>query len=422
MAGGSSSSGGATTGGSTSSPGTGGAATGGTSASGGNAGSGGPATGGIDGGGGAAVSGAAGASGSTGETSLGGAGGVTGASGAGGEVASGGAVGEGTPALHWVGRVDQSNPSEVLCGWSGCGVIARFQGTGASVRMGDALEYTVVVDGEVQPKLTASSGTNVLAENLTPGTHVVELYRRVEAHQGESRFLGFDFEAGNLLAPAVSPSRRIEIIGDSITCGYGNEGADQSCGYTPETQNHYLTYGAIAARHLGAELSTIAWSGRGVVCNYGDEPESCTDPFSGYYGRTLPQRQDSQWDFSSWQADAVVVNLGTNDFSTNSDPTEAEFESAYQSLLETIRAHYPGAFILCTIGPLLSGADLSSVRTYIQNVVAGLNNAGDQRVSVFDIEPTDGSEGYGCDWHPSLTTHERMAAELTGALESTLGW
>jgi lysophospholipase L1-like esterase len=235
-------------------------------------------------------------------------------------------------------------------------------------------------------------------------------------------FLGFDFGGGTLLAPPPAPERRLEIVGDSITCGYGNEGADENCTFSPETENHYLSYGAIAARNLGAELNTIAWSGKGVVCNYGDEAASCTNPLPTYYDRTLPKNAGSRWDFSAFQPDAVIINLGTNDFSTNDDPTRSEFEQGYQSFLQHIRSKNPDAFILCTNGPMLTGTDLSTARTYIETVVKALNDAGDARIGTFRMDPQDRENGLGCDWHPSLTTHEIMAAELELALKAALGW
>jgi len=314
--------------------------------------------------------------------------------------------------------VDTSDPTVARFAWSGTGAIARFNGSIASVELGGGQEYTVVVDGTVQPKLVAKEGLNTLTQGLSPGEHTVELYRRTEASQGESTIRSFDFGGGQLLAPKAVV-RRLEFIGDSITCGYGNEGASASCGFTPQTENHYLSYAAITARNLQAELSTVAWSGKGVVCNYGDDANSCTDPMPTYYDRILPNRADSIWDFSRFQPDAVVVNLGTNDLSTNSDPDQATFESGYKALLVRVRKAYPKAHILCTNGPMLSGTDLTNVRRYIGDVVTEL---ADPSISTFEITPQDGSDGYGCDSHPSLERHEKMAAVVTAAIKSALGW
>jgi lysophospholipase L1-like esterase len=384
---------------------------------------------------GGAAPGAAAASGSPTEVAAGGGmstaeeavGGALGLSGDGGAAstsagADAGALPEGTPGVRFVGRVDTSEAAGALFAWSGTGVVARFTGSSLGVRLTGGQQYTVLIDGQVGPKLTSTGGSDSLATGLAAGEHQVELYRRTEANQGESRFLGFDIADGELLAPPPAPERRIEIIGDSISCGYGDEGADMSCMFSPDTENHYLTYGAIAARNLGAELSTIAWSGKGVVCNYGDDASSCVDPMPNQFPRTLPSRTDSVWDFSLFQPQAVVINLGTNDLSTNVDPTEQEFVAAYVTLLERMRTAYPDALILCTIGPLLGGADLTTARTYIASAVQQRADAGDAGVRTFELEPTNPEDGYGCDYHPSLRTHEIMAAVLTDELSAQLGW
>jgi lysophospholipase L1-like esterase len=327
------------------------------------------------------------------------------------------------PGVRFVGRVDTTSSAGfdgagARFAWSGSGVVARFSGSQIAVRLAGGQQFTVLVDGVLQPKLSPTGGLDVLAGNLPFAEHTVELYRRTEANQGESQFLGLDLGDGALLAPPPLPERRIELVGDSITAGYGNEGADMSCPFTPDTENHYLTYGALAARQLGAELSTVAWSGKGVVCNYGDDPTSCSDPLPPYYERTLPARVDSVWSFSDWQPQAVVVNLGTNDFSTTSDPTQAEFEAALGALLARIRSGYPDALILATVGPLLNGTDLSTARSYVANAAQARNAAGDARVKSFELTPTNAADGYGCDYHPSLRTHEIMGETLAGVLRA----
>jgi lysophospholipase L1-like esterase len=334
---------------------------------------------------------------------------------------SGGAGQNVEPGVRFVGRVDTSDPAGARFAWSGSGIVARFSGTSLAVRLGGGQQYSVLIDGVLQPKLVPTGASDTLATELAAGEHEVEIYRRTEANQGESVFMGLELGSGQLLAPPPVAERRIEIIGDSISCGYGNEGPDMNCGFTPDTENHYLTYGALAARTLGAELTTVAWSGKGVVCNYGDDATSCVDPLPTYYDRALPNRPN-QWDFSSWQPHAVVINLSTNDFSTAVDPAQADFETAYAALIERVRAAYPEAVILCTVGPMLSGADLSTARSYISNAVQARVAAGDSGVKTFELAPTDAANGYGCDWHPSLRTHEIMAEALTGVLRSELGW
>ncbi len=370
------------------------------------------------GGGGA---GSAGTSGNGGSGGSGASGGSAGNGGSGGSSGTGGSAGSGgspaTPEVRFIGRVE-TNGQERTFAWSGTAIAFRFEGTDASITLDDdGRFFTLLVDGQEQ-LLPTSSGEQsyTLASGLTPGEHEIWLHRRTEALFGNTRFIDLDLGGGTLLPPPPPAARRIEIIGDSITCGYGNEGADEFCDFSASTENHYLTYGAIAARNLGAELSTVAWSGKGIIYNYGDDKN---EPMPELYARTLPQDASSSWDFS-WQPDVVVINLGTNDFSTDGDPSEGEFAGAYEAFLADIRNRNQTAHILCVIPTLLGGNDLANAKAYIEQAVAARNAAGDDKVKAVAL--SFDQSGWGCDYHPSLETHASMGAALTAELQAWLGW
>ena len=318
--------------------------------------------------------------------------------------------------VRLVGRMDVLDPAGPRFAWSGTGVVAEFSGTSVTIRLDDSglNQFTVLIDGALAPKLVALAGPNdyPLAADLAQGTHRIEVYRRSEAPFGPTQFLGFDFGAGGELLPPPPVTRRIEIIGDSVSTGYGNEGV-LPCTFTPETQNHYLTYGAIAARAVGAELSTVAWSGKGVVFNYDTD---VVEPMPALYARTLPQDPESTYDFSI-VPDVVVINLGTNDFSTEGDPTTEQFAEAYAGLLARVRDEYPDAFILGTVGPLLNGTDLSAARAAIAAGVAAFEANGGSNARAWEMNVPNAAPP-GCDYHPNLETHQAMADALIPELEA----
>jgi hypothetical protein len=321
----------------------------------------------------------------------------------------------GAPAVRFVGRIDRADPKGPRFAWSGSGFVAAFEGTSVGVKLSGGQQYTVVLDGVVKSKLLpASTTTTMIAAGLPGGRHVVEVYRRTEAEWGESQFLGLDLGAGALLPPPAAPARRIEVIGDSISTGFGDEGTDP-CPYTIDTENHYVTWGAVAARAVGAELVTTAWEGKGLVCNVGDGP--CTMPFPTYYDRTLPMRADSTWDFNSWQPHVVVINLGTNDFSTAVDPTPTQFSDGYVAFLRHIRGNYRDALILLTCGPVLGTSELQKVKDGIATAIAAL---GDPRIKSFDLAIQSGPTG--CAGHPNVSTHQKMAETLVAELKKDLAW
>ncbi len=319
------------------------------------------------------------------------------------------------PGPYYVGRHDASDPDAVRMSWSGTGLILRFDGTGARVTMNGAGRFfTVVLDGEVQPTLAVSGdrATYDLASGLPAGEHVVELYRRTEGSFGVTEIFGVEVD-GELLG-AEPPSRRIEVVGDSITAGYGVDGADQFCDFSAETENHFLTYAAVAARALDAELGAVAWSGKGVIYNYGDNRDQ---PMPTLYDRVLATEAGSAGTIRP--ADAVVVNLGTNDFSTDGDPPEGEFVPAYVGLLEQIRARHPDALIVSTVAPHLGAADMGRAQPYIESAIAMRAGAGDTNIRWADI---DGFEDWGCDYHPGDETQAVLGEQLVTILRSELGW
>src|SRR5690606_7731970 len=118
--------------------------------------------------------------------------------------------------------------------------------------------------------------------------------------------------------------------------------------------------------------------------------------------------------------DAVVINLGTNDFSTDGDPTPELFTGRYVELLAHLRDVYPTAYILCTVGPLLNGSDLQAARAGIADAVATRQGAGDERVDAWEMNISN--DDPGCDYHPGLETHQRMADALVSELSARLDW
>jgi lysophospholipase L1-like esterase len=330
---------------------------------------------------------------------------------------------ESEPGVRLVGRFDRANPPQPSFGWSGSTMIARFQGTGASLRIdGSPNLFTVVVDGMVAPVLSVASGVTqyTLASDLPPGLHDVVVSRRTEGNQGESRLLGLDVLDGELLAPPAHPDRRIEIYGDSITAGYGMDGAGPSCPWSAATENHYLTYAAIAARELGADLHTIAWSGIGMYRNYGSAAPS-PDAMPAVYARTLPTQEGSTWDFATWQPHVVVINLGTNDVSTQGDPG-SPFRTAYLDFVRALRERYPNTFFVLAIGPMLEGSQFTAIKNHLQAVINTRAGEGDDRMSYLQFPVQLASDGYGCDYHPSAKTNAKMAPLLVAELRARLSW
>ncbi|WFR58832.1 cellulose binding domain-containing protein [Anaerocolumna sp. AGMB13025] len=323
----------------------------------------------------------------------------------------------------FIGRFDTSDPAGPKFSWGTTTIKADFQGTGISVNLKSTGDnwFEVIIDGNVKTPINVtaqSSSPILLASGLTNGNHTVELVKRTEAWVGDVQFLGFTVTNGSLLAAPTPASRRIEFIGDSITCGYGNEGTSQYQSFTTRNENSYQAYGAITARLLEADPITVSWSGKGVIRNYGGDT---TDVMPSIYSRVLAYDSTLQWNPSQWIPQVVVINLCTNDYSIGI-PDRTAFTTAYSNLVARIRTQYPDAHIYCAMGPMLSGDSQSSARDYIRGVVNDKNSAGDPKVHYIEFPVQEWANGYGEDWHPSLITHQLMADQLAARISADLGW
>jgi hypothetical protein len=182
---------------------------------------------------------------------------------------------------------NNAGETEKMFTWSGTSAVLSFEGTSVKPFISrppdaygvDSSWHRVFIDGDSAQDIAYKDYNEkdeiLLAENLQEGTHTVTFYKRTEVQVGSQLFLGFSVLGASTSALQV-PERRLEFIGNSISCGYG---VRDSCTVNPSTwavegtcpsftstsEDHYYSYGAVAARALGAEDQTLCWSGK-VYC------------------------------------------------------------------------------------------------------------------------------------------------------------
>ncbi len=345
------------------------------------------------------------------------------------------------PRVRSTGRVDHTDPNVARFAYPGVTFELAFEGETVTVELDDASKadpkhsnhYQVLVDGAPALDLAVTPGVHeyTLASGLAPGSHRVALYKKTEAFVGSGAFRSFSVlgKGPKALDLPARPARRLEFVGDSITCGYGNEATidappagNPSTGFTAENEDHYRSYDALAARALGAELHATCISGIGVTRDYGGKT---SDQMPVLFGRTLPFEAEPAWDFAAYTPDAVIVNLGTNDFGQGV-PDQAGFERAYDAFLGDLRRHYPNAHLACLTGPMFTNSwpageeRLTKINQWVGGAVERRKAQGDTRISFLALAPQ--APPFGEDWHPSLATHARMAGEVEHHLREKLGW
>lgn len=321
-----------------------------------------------------------------------------------------------------VGRFDSRDAAGPRFGWPGTQVIAKFTGDKISVDLGDTSgedQFDVSIDGKDPTLLKVDSKekkTYELASGLAAGEHTLVLTKRTESSVGETQLFKINATLSGTPPPAA---RRIEMIGDSITAGYGVLGADSSCTFSADTEDESFAWGALTAKELGAVHTAIAWSGIGLVQNFEGET---TEEMPDKYGRALGTDPASTWTPSQFEPDVIVLALGTNDLGgQGTDPGDA-FQTKLVAFLATIRtAHHDSNIVLAT-SPMLDGDKKAEQKKFFQGALDARKLAGDAKITLLDIDTITDAEGFGCDFHPSKTTQARMSKALVPHIKMLTGW
>lgn len=328
--------------------------------------------------------------------------------------------------LQYTGRIDFSRPAAPVMSWPGTAIAGNFSGTSLSIRLDDQLGknyFNVFIDGDLSYPfvLEAAQGdkTYLVAQGLAPGRHGFLLTKRTEGEEGATTFRGLELaDGGEMLAPPPRPVHRIEFFGDSITSGMGNEGADNGRDDAGKDKNNFMSYAAITARALDAELHVTSQSGIGVMISW--FPFTMPD----FYDQlSAVGNNDSRWDFARWTPDVVVVNLLQNDswligrdHRLQPEPGEEQRIAAYQKFVARIRQLYPNAYIVCALGSMDATRPGSPWPGYVTAAVERLRKGGDARIDTIFFP----FSGYG--QHPRVKQHQANAARLTAFIRNKMGW
>lgn len=314
-----------------------------------------------------------------------------------------------------IGRFDRNIKGQAKFTWPGSAIEFRFEGTKATINMSSQAKtrFVVSVDGKISDLWTdTGSKTYALASNLTNGIHIIRLTRANESTAGVTSFISDPQVDGTLLTPPPAPQKQLLVIGDSITAGYGVEGKNASCHYTLDTSNQQLTYAALAADALGADLHAIAWSGIGAWRSYGEKTP--TNPtIQVRYSRTLADETTSVWNPSQYTPDAILINIGTNDYWEGS--ASDDYRLGISNLIAKVQNDYIGKPIYLIVSPMLTNKVHEAQKQVLTTLIKN-------KVKVIDLGVSDGSEGYGCDYHPNSVTNARLGKELEKILKADLSW
>ena len=239
------------------------------------------------------------------------------------------------PQVRVLGRCAGTDPLTLF--WTGSGIELLFTGSELWVELNadyDTMEpwVSVELDSAWISRFAVNPGTSRMCifRGAAPGrAKHVRLLKDVQAMSEDPAHLlqvTAICHAGGEFLPLPAPRCRLEFIGDSITSGEGAIGAVCETDWIStffSAENHY---GRMTADALGAEYRVVSASGWGLVSGWDNDPRCTLAPcYTQVCGLAAGERNaalgaQQPYDFAAWPADAVILNLGTNDWNAFHNP------------------------------------------------------------------------------------------------------
>lgn len=329
-----------------------------------------------------------------------------------------------SPQIDYLGRTEVIANGAVRYDWVGTQLRTRFTGDYCAIKVSDSQSnfHYVFVDGKFVKDINTKGNDTIieLCDKIGGGAHTLEIFKRTEAGEGITTISEIILSDGAKLLPYNNiKNRKIEFIGNSITCGFGTDTNNPMEEYTAETENAYRSYASITARYFDADQTLIAHSGQGVVKNYGDKKGTSDYTMRHRFFTTYDTESEKakRWDFSKHRPDVVVINLGTNDFSTLPHPTDDQFVAGYKELVQSVRSVYGDIPILCLT------ATMSYQKQYdcVKRAWMELNDSKIYYVPMYHyLNNREKDLGAGC--HPNREGQKKIAMVLIPYISSIMGW
>ena len=271
--------------------------------------------------------------------------------------------------IRYCGRIDWTNPKEPVWVYPCTSAEFKFTGNKLKIHVRNKHEYWqnylgCILDGVQSCYYLKNEGETeieiAVPENESGIHHILFFKRQDSCH--EMQILGYEIaEGASLLELPEAPGRKIEVYGDSVSAGEVTEAVDDTGKPDPEHQggysNSWYSYAWMTARRLNAQIHDIAQGGIALMDGQGwfHEPEQIGMEsawnkirFNKVHGEL------TEWDFSRYTPQVVVVAIGQNDnhpvdymAEDYSGSQAVTWREHYSKLLQNLRQVYPDAWIVC---------------------------------------------------------------------------
>lgn len=269
--------------------------------------------------------------------------------------------------------------------------------------------FTVWVDGVRQNQrffAPAGAAELTLAEFDTAQMHNIRVLKQTEPQFSLCTIKTVTL-TGELTDAPANKQFYIEVLGDSISSGYGNLGNTNS-----ENPGEAIwhdgtqTYAALSIEDLDADCSIISCSGIGAnkgfpffdMQQYYEKASFFRDWTSANSGHTFDRVPD-----------VVIINLGTNDYSQGA--TEQGFKDSVKSLITFIRTSYGKDVPIVWVHNMMGECRFEWTEPVLEEL-------GGEAAGIYSVKCTPNHSG--TNGHPGLPAHRAAARALTQKLKELL--
>lgn len=330
------------------------------------------------------------------------------------------------------GRVDQLQNDQVILIGTASSVSFNFTGKECSISLQSVDSYEhhnyvqLVLDGKYIGKIRIEKGavqSFPIKVTSNKKEHQLEIYKNTEAQSGNILFLG---TTAKLTPISVKKKKKIEFIGDSITCGAASDPSDIPCdkGEYMDHHNGYYAYGPTLSREIGVDYLMSCVSGIGMYRNWNDENKDeaiMPDVYPKLY--LTKDAEKPKYDFA-FQPDIISIALGTNDFSGGDGKKERlsfnpeKYVSNYINFIKMLYKHNPNAQIVITNSPMVGGERAVVFEDCLNKVKnAFADDKTHKPIQIFKFKPMTPN---GCSGHPDVADHKVLADEYAPFLKKLL--
>jgi len=293
--------------------------------------------------------------------------------------------------------------------WSGAYMKIGIDGGSLKIKLDKPIRKIHVRINNDEGRYYEDINDEITIGTLPKGNHTIRIAAVIENTRLHVK--GIEVQEGNIIKPEVSPVI-IEYIGNSITAGGSSFHSTQT------------SYGTRTSELLDAENVMICTSGIMLVSGINFQRKWMIGMEDAYFRTSDYRGQDNNWylsndgvwNFTDYQPDIVVVNIGTNDRHMPF-PHKHILQQSYIRFLIKIREKNPDAKIVILPTFLeCDNEDLRNLKPYIYKAFETAKEAGVNDLYFVDTEGWISRSDLPDLLHPDDNGHIKIANILASTL------